>query len=86
MAFEEAHVIGCCEALQVDANIFKQIENHLARIFRIHNTLGSTVADGGFAINHMFIAFSMATKIIVIIQNQNLFVRAMLLLEEISSS
>ena len=85
MAFEEAYVIGRCETLQIDANIFEQIEDHLARIFRFHNALGSAVADAGFPINHMLIAFSMATKIVMIVQNQDFFVYAVLLLKKISS-
>jgi hypothetical protein len=67
------------EPKQIDTYVSKQLTNNRVCHPRLDKCLGAAIGDQGFAIDHMLVAPCVAAEVIVVIQNENLFVDAMLL-------
>ena len=85
MPFEEVSVIGGFEAVQVDTYVLQQIAYDFVRMVRLYQRLRTAIGYACNAIDRMFIALGMTSKIVMVVQYEHLLVSSVLLLIEIGS-
>ena len=79
---KKLHVVGCLKPLDVDAYVVEQLMHDGICMARVNDRLRAAVRNTCNTVYGVFVAFRMATEIIVIVENQDFLVVAVLLLKK----